>query len=400
MKSKKKFVILAAAAVVVVGLAAGAWLLFGGAADGGSLVYVMPVAELSGNTAASGVSNRFIGKVEPQDTKEIQLDSSKTLKDIFVEEGQHVNVGDELFSYDVDAMELQLAQLQLDIQSTKNSISDNYAFIEEIQGQINRGEIDSYTGSLQIQQVRTTIKSSEYSLKAKDVEVNQLKRSMDEAVVTSDMAGIVTSINADGSYDMYGNQSAFMTIMAAGEYLVKGRINELNIYSIYEGMPVILRSRVDENVTWKGSVKSIATAPSEDENNNYYYYGSDSSMQSSDYDFFVELSDATGLMLGQHLIIEPDLGQGGAKDGLFLSEWYIADVYGDAPYVWLDKNGKLTKQPVVLGEYNADTFEYEIAEGITADDYIAFPEEGLSEGSKTTTEYVEPTLDDTMEVIG
>ena len=109
MKTKKKIIILAAAAVAVIGLAAGAWLYFAGATAGGNLVYVMPVAELTGNSATSGAVNRFIGKVEPQETKDINLDSSKTLKDIFVEEGQRVNVGDELFSYDVDAMELQLA---------------------------------------------------------------------------------------------------------------------------------------------------------------------------------------------------------------------------------------------------------------------------------------------------
>ena len=55
-------------------------------------------------------------------------------------------------------------------------------------------------------------------------------------------------------------------------------------------------------------------------------------------------------------------------------------------YVWAanDKN-KLEKRKVELGEYDEMTGEYEILSGLTEDDYIAFPMEGLYEGVTTVT---------------
>ncbi len=55
-------------------------------------------------------------------------------------------------------------------------------------------------------------------------------------------------------------------------------------------------------------------------------------------------------------------------------------------YVWAanDKN-KLEKRQVELGEYDEMTGEYEILSGLTEDDYIAFPMEGLYEGITTVT---------------
>lgn len=56
------------------------------------------------------------------------------------------------------------------------------------------------------------------------------------------------------------------------------------------------------------------------------------------------------------------------------------------PYVWAaNKNGKLEKRSVILGQYDEELGEYEIADGLTKDDSIAFPSDVLEEGMATTT---------------
>ena len=68
------------------------------------------------------------------------------------------------------------------------------------------------------------------------------------------------------------------------------------------------------------------------------------------------------------------------KKGLWLPEYFINDIDTD-PYVWAD-NGKnrLEKRSVELGEYDENMLEYQIKSGLTKEDAITFPEEGLEEG--------------------
>mgnify|MGYP000090299022 CR=1 FL=1 len=71
-------------------------------------------------------------------------------------------------------------------------------------------------------------------------------------------------------------------------------------------------------------------------------------------------------MLGQHVYIEPDEGQEEKKEGLWISEFYIVDADTNSPYVWAaDKDKRLVKKSVILGQYDETLGEYEIVEGLT-----------------------------------
>ena len=102
---------------------------------------------------------------------------------------------------------------------------------------------------------------------------------------------------------------------------------------------------------------------------------------------------ADGLMLGQHVYIEMDEGQESQKTGIWLSEVYIVDADTDSPYVWAaDKKGKLEKRSVILGQHDEELGEYEIADGLSKDDCIAYPSDILEEGMSTTTN-IEDAMD-------
>ena len=93
------------------------------------------------------------------------------------------------------------------------------------------------------------------------------------------------------------------------------------------------------------------------------------------------------MMLGQHLYIEVDYGQGEVKSGLNLPSYYIIEEEGNY-YVWKKvEDDRIQKTLVTVGDYDEDMDTWEIKDGITLDDYIAYPEDGIEDGLKTTTNY-------------
>ena len=386
---KRKGIIIggiAAGVVVVIGLL---WFFLGrgGAASSEEFVYVSNVSTIV-DRGSVGIQQRFSGVVEPQQTYEVTLQQDKTVKEVLVEKGLDVTIGTPLFTYDTEQAQSDLAQAELDLDRLKNDIvnlNEQISTLEKEKRSASEDEKLNYT--TQIQTAQNDIKKTEYSIKSKNMEIEQLKNSIENATVVSEVSGVIKSINQSGSQTSYyddGSSNAFITILETGEYRVKGTVNEQNIYSVVEGQPVIIRSRVDDSV-WYGTMGAVDTENGQTGNeDSYYYYGtSDSENQSSKYPFYVTLDYDDGLMLGQHVYIEMDMGQDDEKTGLWLPDYFICDIDTD-PYVWADNgHGKLEKRFIVLGEYNMDLMEYEILDGLTLEDAITFPEDVLEEGMAT-----------------
>ena len=90
-------------------------------------------------------------------------------------------------------------------------------------------------------------------------------------------------------------------------------------------------------------------------------------------------------MLGQHVYVEKDEGQTENREGLWLTSYYIIQEDGQDPYVWAaGRHDKIEKRKVTLGEYDEKLDQYQITEGLTEDDYIAYPEDSITEGEKVT----------------
>ena len=229
--------------------------------------------------------------------------------------------------------------------------------------------------------------------------IDTSKLSTDDGDSLDDSADDMSSYSSDtGS----GSSNAFITILSTGSYRVKGTVNELNIQNIVEGEPVIVRSRVDSSQIWHGTMGTIdkdsATTNSNSNSFGMMDASGDSQTSSSTYPFYVNLDSSDGLMLGQHVYIENDEGQED-QAGLWLSEVYISDTDTDQPYVWaMGKDKKLEKRSVILGQYDEELGEYEIVDGLTKDDYIAYPAENLKEGMATTKNREEAVESDNVDM--
>lgn len=355
-------------------------LMCGCGAESGETVPVESVATITG-MGYIGAVNSYAGKVVSGEKAEIKKDADKTVLEILVEEGDMVVEGDVLFTYDMEAMQLSLDKLYIEKESYENSISSADSEIDELQKQKSSASSSQQLGyTLQIDARQADKREAEYNLALKEREITAMEAAMENTEITSPISGRVMSVASDDSMQDYsgsGTSDAFITVMDVSAYRVEGHINELNVGTLYEGMRVAVRSRIDETqvrygvieeVDWENPVRSTQS-----------YYSTDDMTTSSKYPFYVALDDPEGLLLGQHVYIEPDLGED-AVSGLMLPSYYIVNADGDA-FVWAASDrDRLEKRSVTLGAYDPEWDEYEITSGLDASDYIAFPQEGLSAG--------------------
>lgn len=280
MKSKKKRLIVIGIAVAVLA-AAGIifWVVKGSGDSSGkdsdNVVYVDSVANITGVGSGTGLIDRFSGVVEPQKTWKIEVTSDKKVAEVYVKEGDEVKVGDELFIYDTSEAEENLAQAEIELDRISNEIESGEQQIAELkQEKASAPAEDQLEYTTRIQTAENAQKKSEYELKSQKVQIEQLKKTIDSAVVTSEIDGVVKSINNSDSSDSYasinGETEAFMTVLATGNFRIKGTVNEQNISSVIEGQPVIVHSRVDEEQTWKGTMTAVDTENPEKNDSMYF----------------------------------------------------------------------------------------------------------------------------------
>lgn len=391
-KNRKKpliiaLIVLGALAVIALGIWF-FWLKDYLAAANASPVYVNPISSIVGLNMDS--NPRYSGLVEPQETYKINKDESKTVAEVFVQEGDEVHVGDVLFRYDTEEMQFALDQAELDLEGIANLITTYNSQLKTLNDEKKKASKDEqYSYTVQIQSVQFDIKNQENESSKKKAEIEKLRESLTNADVYSEYDGVVKEVNnGNNQQDFSSQSSAFISILSSGEFRIKGSISELNFNSIAVGMPVIVHSRVDPEMTWTGMVDSIDQENSNDNNNNgYFYYGYDSGDKSSKYNFYVTLDSPDGLILGQHVYIEPDSGESSQKSGLWLPAMYIDHLDDSGSFVWAqNEKEKLEKRFVTLGDYDSETDTYEIKSGLTRSDLIAYPNEKLMPGMPTTTD--------------
>lgn len=376
-KKNKVKIMLITLVVVVIGVA-GFFMWKSGPSNNGLIAYVDSVSTITDLGSGTGLNNRYSGVVEPQETIEINRNQERQVKELFVKIGDKVEEGTELFAYDTDEISLSLSQAELELERLGASIISLNEQIKLLNSQKASAPEDQkldYTS--QILNTENDLKRAEYDKKSKEVEVAQLKASLENSVVKSTVSGVVKSISENG-YDMYGQNEAYITLLSTKDYRIKGKVSEQNIWQLQAEQPVIIRSRVDETQTWSGMITHVDLENTKSNNNNNYY---DSNGESgSTYPFYIELDSASGLILGQHVYIELDNGQDEVKEGVWLYDYYLVHEE-DGDYVWVaTENDKLEKRKVTLGELDEEWMRYEILDGLTVDDYIAFPDDRLSEG--------------------
>lgn len=373
-------------------------LLISGCGRGSGAVYVQSVQVLA-NLGGIAPGDHFLGMVVSENVSKINKDSDRSVKELFVKEGDTVKLGQELFCYDTEELQLdydkkclERDQLKASIESYKSQISQ----LEQERAGVYGTEKIKFT--LEIQSTQLDIKETELEIKNKEKEVENAAKLLENSTVLSPVSGRVRKISESG-IDNQGEESAYITIQELGSYRVKGIMGEQQRGSLAVGDRVTLVCRTDESMVWSGEVSLVDYENPAEANNGEQYYGvaSDEMTSSSKYPFYVKLDSTEGLILGQHVYIRMETEEG-QPAGISIGAAFVCYDEDGSAFVWAERKGKLEKRPVTLGAYNDMTDTQEILSGISLEDYLAFPDELCRAGMATTRE--QPATAETMETEG
>ena len=351
----------------------------------GTAVYVQSVERLA---AMGGIApgNRFLGLVVSEHTAELTRDADKTIAELLVKEGDDVKEGQALFSYDTEELQLNLDKKNLELEQLKSSIEsykEKIRTLEQERSGLTGTAKLQYT--VEIQSAQVDQKEAELKLKTKEDEVKKAQELLDNSTVVSPITGRVQKINESDTTGSDGKPAAYIVIQQSGSYRVKGVLGELQRGSLKEGDRVKLVPRTDDNTVWTGSVTLVDYEnPSQgSETDRNMGIASDEMSTASKYPFYVALDSTDGLMLGQHLYIELDTGND--APGVGISGAFLCYNEDGSAYVWAEKGGKLEKRAVTLGDYDPMTDVQKITEGLSMEDYIAYPDPELCQPGAPTT---------------
>ena len=374
--------------------------------DSEDAIYVDSVSMLAGLGSGTGIIMRYAGAVEPQRTWDAKVENDRKIAQTYVREGDTVRQGDKLFTYDISEYEDKLEQEQIDIERLQNEITSANASMANLQKQQAKASGDeALTLTNELLTLQNQIKQCEFDIRSKQLNISNYEQTIDNADVVSELDGVIKSVkdpsSDSGSY-VYGmssdNSNVYITVMEVGSYRVKGSVNEQNISSIYEGQRMLIYSRVDSSVYWRGAISEIDTDKGDTGNSdNYYGYGMgmDTGTSSTKYPFYVELDSSDGLLLGQHVYMEPDQGQASGREGIWLDDYYFVTEDDGSAWIWAaSSSNRLEKRAVVLGEYEENLGVWQVLEGLDAEDYVTTPSDGLAEGMPVNyVDYSEATFD-------
>ncbi|MBR2811697.1 MAG: biotin/lipoyl-binding protein [Solobacterium sp.] len=243
------------------------------------------------------------------------------------------------------------------------------------------GEEPSFEPSYTAEELKDMIARQEKELKDLDLnlrkaqlELKSRQEQLSDGIVRARNDGVVTVVNSPDAPPQDG--SPFLQVSGGQGLFIRGEISELQLDSIEIGQEVYATSWMDGN-TYTATVQSIEEWPS---NSNNYYGGN----PNASYYYFIAYSEeSSGLPTGTYLQLSfQDLGgQSVDPNKICVQNAYVrSDAQGK--YCMVMENGVLKKRYVTTGKTYYG-YAVEIKEGLTLDDYLAFPYgDGAIEGVK------------------
>lgn len=360
-------------------------------------VPVQSVASLTGYAEVEALRSRFLGVLSRKEAVLVQLDPGRENGGFLVETGDPVEAGAILAVYDNASLLLDREQLLLDREQLAFDVENASLQIRALKRErsqaevVQRGDYD-----LQILNAEAELSQKEYDLSRKDREIAALEETLSEKEVVSPCKGVVEEVDREGGSLSIVPEDVYEFTFSAGEEEIR---------EFQAGDSVRITSR-DGSLALTGTIDRAGTeTPSESET-------ASGASRASLYPVSGTVTGAGAFLPGQHVYIEKEeAASEGAEDGLngsaleggngpegetdnsgetddsgeakiLLPEGYVEDASGK-PWVWAaGEDGRITKRPVTLGAYNDRHSAWQIKEGLSMTDYLAWPSALLEEGQE------------------
>ena len=253
--------------------------------------------------------------------------------------------------------------------SLGNGKTENQDGESESGKKVNLGALkDSYTKEelkKAIADKEKEIRDLQLNQREADLKIRNAKKDLENQTVKATVTGVVKKVGDPQKPSQDG--SSFIQIDSQQGLYVTGYVSELLLEQVVPGTPVQVTSWTSGSFA-TATIKEVSPYPAE----NYSSYGSGA--QVSYYPFIALLDEgAEGFQNMESVSISMTVGADEAsQNGIYLNKMFIREENGQK-YVYVrGKDNSLERRSVKTGKVIWGS-TYEIKEGLTTEDYIAFP---------------------------
>ena len=235
-------------------------------------------------------------------------------------------------------------------------------------GNVETPEIDFGSGytAAQIAQLRSeqekTIKDLNFQIRMAEAEYKIKMTEASDGKVYAKIDGVVMSLLTEEEARDQGQP--LMKVSGGGGFYVEGAVSELEKDKLKAGQEVTVNDW-NTGMTYTGTVRSVGDFPAT--NGSWNGMGNPNV---SYYPFTVYVDESADLQEGRYVSVMYSSAE--AQNGLYLENFMLRTEQGRSYLYVLGEDGKLEKRFVTTGKSLWGSYT-EILDGLTAEDYIAFP---------------------------
>lgn len=202
------------------------------------------------------------------------------------------------------------------------------------------------------------------SLRSEQLEIKQLQDAMAEATVTAKNDGVVKKMIPPEEFEDDG--TPFLIVSASSGMYVKQQINEYYVNALKIGQKVHGTDWVT-GTEFEATIERIEDTPVAGTLDMDYGMGS---ISASYYNCIAYVEDTEGLEIGDSVDLKMTVEEDG--QGIFIEKAFCKQEGNDTVVYIKDKKGRLKRQKVTTGRTVWGSY-VEVLQGLSAQDYIAFP---------------------------
>ncbi|TDT78496.1 HlyD family secretion protein [Bacillus sp. AG1163] len=309
------------------------------------------------------------GQVKPGNIEGFYTDSTKgKVKDITVKEGQEVEKGTKLFSYDNEEINLKMKQAELDQKMADMRYNQSKKKIDSLKQEIKKTKDSGATTEIinpleeQLNELEMQQKTTELEKEKGKLQAEELKKQQKELTIYSNFAGVVQKLDKDAaqssSQAVGGQGKAFLQIASKDPFQIQGTLTELQKSQIQKDQTFTVTAKANNKKKWTGKITEVSEFPTSAEMAQAGGVG-EATQNMSQYTYKASLDSQDGLSPGYHVSLQVNLGN---KKMVAVPTKSIVEK-GDDAFVYVEDKGKLRKQNVKKGSTDGDWTE--IVEGVT-----------------------------------
>lgn len=328
------------------------------------------------------------GTLTPRESESIYIDSTKgEISEVHVTNGQAVNAGDSLFTYNNTVIEAQIDEISEQITANENSkVSINNKLtnaknsLEEKENQLNKfkkqleefnfqDQVEADNISMNIQQTTAEVSAYKEQVSAYEDQIDSVKTTLNSLYnkkekLTADKNFVVTA-PISGTIVLSSNEKDYTQpyiIIESQELIVKGVVSEKDYTKIKVDDDISV-SIISTNETIEGKILEIDDRPVSNTELNLSQVTQTTNTNVSYYNVLITLNSQENLINGFHSQGKVTLGD----DTIKVFKTSVINEEGKS-YVFIDKDGILDKVEISIKEEDG---EYVIVEsGLNANDVV------------------------------